>query len=241
MSAPTGFGDAAAGSRTAKRVLRSRDGSVHVTDERFNTVSHLVAACFALVGAALLLARATAGGDPWRIAGIGIYGLCLILLFASSALHHGIDGGPRINEALRTLDYDSVFLLIAGSVTALVVVLFPTVFGWTVLGSVWTVAILGIVLRSVWRRVPKYITNSLYIGLGWMTVLLAFAGADLPSGALVLMAAGGAVYTAGFVIFVVEKPNPWPGVFGFHELWHVLVVVGALLHYLVIYTYVLPA
>jgi len=97
------------------------------------------------------------------------------------------------------------------------------------------------VLRSVWRRVPKYITNALYIGLGWMTVLLAFAGADLPSGALVLMAAGGAVYTAGFVIFVVEKPNPWPGVVGFHELWHVLVVVGALLHYLLIYTYVLPA
>lgn len=223
-----------------KRVLRSRDGSVHVTDERFNTVSHLVAACFALVGAALLFARATAGGDPRTIAGIGIYGLCLILLFASSALHHGIDGGPRLNEALRTLDYDSVFLLIAGSVTALVVVLFPTVFGWTVLGSVWTVAILGIVLRSVWRRVPKYITNALYIGLGWMTVLLAFAGADLPSGALVLMAAGGAVYTAGFVIFVVEKPNPWPGVVGFHELWHVLVVVGALLHYLLIYTYVLP-
>jgi hemolysin III len=89
--------------------------------------------------------------------------------------------------------------------------------------------------------VPKYVTNTLYIAIGWMTVLLLGAAADLPWGALVLMAAGGIVYSAGFVIFVIEKPNPWPGVFGFHELWHLLVIVGALLHYLLIYFYVLPA
>jgi len=74
-----------------------------------------------------------------------------------------------------------------------------------------------------------------------MTVLLLGAASNLPVGALVLMAAGGAVYSIGFVIFVIEKPNPWPGVFGFHELWHLLVIIGALLHYLLIYLYVLPA
>jgi hemolysin III len=212
-----------------------------VTDERFNTVSHMVAACFALVGAGLLVAQAIVQGDPWKIVGLVVYGLSLVALFASSALHHGIDGSPQLNEVLRTLDYDSVFLLIAGSLTPLVLVLFRTVYGWTVLGAVWTIAALGIVLRSVWRRVPKHITNALYIALGWMTVLLVGAGVDVPVGALVLMAAGGLVYSAGFVIFVIEKPNPWPGVFGFHELWHLLVVGGAVLHYIVIYVYVLPA
>lgn len=220
---------------------RSRDGSVHVTDERFNAISHLAATCFALAGAGLLIAQAAVQGDPWKIVALGVYGLSLVALFASSALHHAINGSPRVNAVLRTLDYDSVFLLIAGSVTPLVLVLFRNVYGWSVLGAVWVIAASGIVLRSVWRQVPKYVTNTLYIVLGWMTVLLLGVASDLPPGALALMASGGVVYSAGFIIYVIEKPNPWPGVFGFHELWHLLVIIGALLHYLLIYFYVLPA
>lgn len=220
---------------------RSRDGSIHVTDERFNTASHLFGACVALAGAALLIAQAAAQAQPWKIVGMSLYGLSLVSLFVFSTLHHGLDRGPRVNEVLRTLDYDSVFFLIAGTVTPLVLVLFRTLYGWAVLGAVWVIAVLGIVLRSVWRHVPKYVTNTLYIALGWLTVLLVGADVTVQPGALVLMAAGGLVYTAGFVVFVIEKPNPRPGVFGFHELWHALVVVAALLHYLLIYLYVLPA
>lgn len=222
-------------------VPRSRDGSIHVTDERFNAISHLVGACFALVGAGLLIVQAGVQGDPWKLVGVGVYGASLLLLFVSSALHHGIDGSPRVNEVLRTLDYDSVFFLIAGTVTPLVLVLFRNPYGWTVLGAVWTIAVLGIVLRSVWRGVPKYVTNTLYIALGWMSVLLLGAAVSVPLGAMALMAAGGLVFSAGFVVFVVEKPNPLPGVFGFHELWHLMVVVASLLNYLLIYLYVLPA
>ena len=221
--------------------LRSRDGSLHVTDERFSTVSHLFAACFAVVGAALLVSQAAEQGDPWKVVGFSVYGLSVVTLFVSSTLHHGIDRGPRVNEVLRTLDYDSVFLLIAGSVTPLVLVLFRSTYGWTVLGAVWVIASVGIVLRSVLRQLPKYVTNTLYIALGWLPVLLVGAGASVPGGALALMASGGVVYSAGFVIFVVERPNPWPGVFGFHEIWHLMVVVAALLHYLLMYFYVLPA
>lgn len=222
-------------------VALSRDGSIHVTDERFNLVSHLAGACFALVGVGLLLAQASVQGDPWKIVALGIYGLSLVTLFVSSTLHHGIDGSPRLNEVLRTLDYDSVYLLIAGSLTPLVLVLFRNVYGWAVLGGVWTIAVLGIVLRSVWRQVPKYVTNTLYIALGWVTALLMGTAVDVPLGALALMAASGVVYTVGFVVYVIEKPNPRPGVFGFHELWHVLVIVAALLHYLLVYFYILPA
>ncbi len=219
----------------------SRDGSIHVTDERINTVTHLAASCFALVGSALLIAQAGAQGDVWKIVGFSVYAFSVLMLFVSSTLHHGIDRGPRVNELLRTLDYDSVFLLIAGSVTPLVLVLFRNTYGWAVLGAVWVIAAIGITLRSVLRTLPKYVTNTLYIVLGWMPVLLAGAGASLPFGAYALMAAGGVVYSVGFVLFVVEKPNPLPGVLGFHEIWHVLVVVGALLHYLLMYVYVLPA
>ncbi|MGB6022197.1 MAG: hemolysin III family protein, partial [Ornithinimicrobium sp.] len=219
---------------------RSKDGSVHVTNERFNTISHLFGACFALVGAGLLITQAAEQGDPWKIVGMSIYGLSLIMLFTTSSLHHGIDSSPRVNEALRTLDYDSVFFLIAGTVTPLVLVLVRNTYGWTVFGAVWAIAISGIVLRSVWRRVPKYITNTLYISLGWLTVVLIGGGVSLPIGALVLMAAGGLVYSVGFVIFVIEKPNPLPGVFGFHEVWHAMVLLAAFLHYIMMYFYVLP-
>ncbi|MGC1207886.1 MAG: hemolysin III family protein [Ornithinimicrobium sp.] len=218
----------------------SKDGSVHVTNERFNTVSHLFGACFALLGAGLLISQAAVQGDPWKIVGMSIYGLSLVMLFTTSSLHHGLDSSPRVNEALRTLDYDSVFFLIAGTVTPLVLVLVRNTYGWTVFGAVWAIAISGIVLRSVWRRVPKCITNTLYISLGWLTVALIGGGVSLPLGALALMAAGGLIYSVGFVIFVIEKPNPRPGVFGFHEVWHAMVLVAAFLHYLMVYFYVLP-
>ena len=218
----------------------SRDGSVHVTDERFNMLSHLVAACFAVVGAGLLVTQAAGRGDPWRIVGVSIYGLAIITLFAASTLHHGLDLGPRVNEALRTLDYDSVFFLIAGTLTPVVLVLYRTVYGWTVLGAVWVIAAAGITLRSVWRRTPKAVTNTLYIALGWMSVVLVGGGVSLPVGAMALLGAGGVVYSLGFVVYVIERPNPVPGRFGFHEIWHLLVIVGALLHYLLIYRYVLP-
>ena len=220
---------------------RSKDGSVHVTDERINTISHLAASCFALLGAALLISQASAQGDPWKIVGVSIYGLSLMSLFVFSTLHHGLDASLRVNELFRTLDYDSVFFLIAGTMTPLVLVLFRTVYGWTVLGAIWAIAVLGIVLRSVHRTVPKYVTNTLYIALGWLTVALMGAGVSLPITAFALMAAGGLVYSGGFVVFVIEKPNIKPGVFGFHELWHLLVILAALLHYLLVYFYVLPA
>ncbi|MFK5634904.1 MULTISPECIES: hemolysin III family protein [unclassified Ornithinimicrobium] len=220
---------------------RSRDGSIHVTDERFNTVSHIVGACFALAGAALLVTQAAEQGDPWKVVGFSVYGFSLVTLFVSSALHHGLDRGETFNDVLRTLDYTSVFLLIAGTVTPLVLVLFRTTYGWTVFGVVWAIAVLGIVMRSVWRQLPKYVTNTLYISLGWLTVLLVGGDVTLPWGALGLMAAGGVVYSVGFVVFVLERPNPRPGVFGFHELWHAMVVAAAALHFLLMYFYVLPA
>src|SRR5690606_40857436 len=109
----------------------------------------------------------------------------MILLFSASALHHGIDGSPRTNQVLRTLDYAAVFTLIAGTVTPLVLVVFRNTFGWTVLGAVWVIAIAGIVVRSVFPQLPKYVTSTLYIVLGWIPVLL--------------VASGGLAYSLGFV------------------------------------------
>ncbi|MFK5583113.1 MULTISPECIES: PAQR family membrane homeostasis protein TrhA [unclassified Serinicoccus] len=218
---------------------RSRDGSIHVTDERINTISHLIGSCFAVLSAAVLLSEAGAAGDPWTIVGLSIYCASLVTLFVCSTLHHGLDRSPRTNDILRTLDYTSVFFLIAGTVTPIVLVLARNTFGWAVLGTVWGVAVLGIAARSVWMDLPKWVTNTLYIVLGWMPVVLVFGGLTLPLGALLLMGAGGILYSVGFVVFIVERPNPVPGVFGFHEIWHLMVMAAAALHVVLMYGYIL--
>ncbi|CAN5166570.1 hemolysin III family protein [soil metagenome] len=219
--------------------LLSKDGSIHVTNEQINTISHLVGICLTILGAALLIVQSGAQGDVWKIVGLSIYSLALLNLFVFSTLHHGINGSPRLNEVLRTFDYVSVFGLIAGTVTPLVLVHFRDPYGWAVLSAVWTIAIGGIVLRSVHRSLPKYITNTLYIVLGWLPVALIVDSPQLPFSALVLLAMGGVIYSVGFLIFVIEKPNIKPGIFGFHELWHLLVVLAAAIHYFLMYCYVL--
>jgi hemolysin III len=218
----------------------SRDGSIHVTNELINTVSHLAAACLALLGAVLLIAQASADGQPWKIVGFSIYGLSLLSLFIFSTLHHGIDHSPKVNQRLRALDYSAVYGLIAGTVTPIVLGVDRNTIGWSVLGVVWTVAIIGITLRLALKHLPAYVSNTLYIVLGWMPIVLIAAGTTFPSAAILLLVVGGIFYSVGFVCYVLQKPNLKPGVFGFHEVWHFFVVIAALLQYLFMYLYILP-
>ena len=218
----------------------SKDGSPYITDERVNTITHLVGMCFALLGTLLLVVPAILQKDVWKIISFSLYGFSLLSLFTFSTLHHGLNGGPRLTSVMRTFDYNAVFLLIAGTTTPLALLLYRDVVGSIVLSTVWTIAILGIVLRSVFRTLPKYVTNTLYITLGWLPVSLLLYDNRLQPAALVLLALGGITYTLGFIVFASEKPNFVPGIFGFHELWHVLVLVGAGLHFWCMCAFMLP-
>jgi hemolysin III len=130
------------------------------------------------------------------------------------------------------------YLLIAGSITPLILVRGRNPLGWSIFGTVWAIAIVGIILRALYHQLPKFITNTLYIVLGWLAAFVVAADLHLPLGGYILLILGGLIYSIGFIVFVVEKPNPLPGVFGFHELWHCFVIFGALCHYLLFYFYV---
>jgi hemolysin III len=220
----------------------SKDGSVHVTDERVNTITHMAAAVFALFGCVLLIAKAGEAEKPWHIVAFSVYGVGLVGLFVSSALHHGIDGSERTRRALRTLDYAWIFVLIAATFTPICLVLLRGVVGWTTFGVVWGVGLLGIALK-VWRPgMPKWVTNTLYLALGWLGLFVAWPLSEAVSlTGIVLLAAGGVLYTAGGAMYAMEKPNPVPGFFGFHEIWHLFVIAGAFAHFLFMYACVLPA
>lgn len=222
--------------------LRSRDDSAYKTDEVVNTSTHLAAACFALLGGVLLVAQAASTGKVTAIIAFTIYSLSLLSLFVFSTLHHGLNARERVSHVMRTFDYLSIFVLIAGTTTPIALLVYHNLFGWSVLAVVWVITAIGITLRAVYKTLPKYVTSTLFIVLGWLpAILVFFGGVSLPLGGLVLLMAGGLIYSAGLVLFALEWPNPIPGKFGFHEIWHIMVVIAALCHYLFMYIYVLPS
>jgi len=221
---------------------RSKDGSKHVTDEIINTVTHTAGAAFSLLGMVFLIVQSSISGNIWQIVGFSVYGASLFLLFLASAFHHGIDGSEKLNAFFRLFDYLSIFILIAGTYTPLCIVLSRDSWGWSTFGVVWLLAAAGITIKAVFPSIPKWFTNTLYICMGWIGVVLIFHVFPIIgiSGMLLLLI-GGLFYSVGAVIFYIEKPNPVPGKFGFHEIWHLFVLCGAIAHYLFMFFIVMPA
>jgi len=221
----------------------SRDHSVHVTDEVFNSASHLMAAMLSLLGMVVLVSQSSAQGAPWKIVSFSIYGLSLVGLFTCSFLHHSINSTPRVMEALRIADYCAIYPLISGSFTPMCLVFFhDSTVGWTFFGVVWALSIFGMVLTiTQFQKVPKWMSMTIYVTLGWLGAFISIPlYTKVGFGGIALLAVGGAFYTIGGVAFTIEKPNPWPGKFGFHEIWHVFVIFGAATHWLLMFLYVLP-
>lgn len=221
----------------------SRDGSVHVTDEVFNAASHLAASILSLLGTALLVVESSAQVEPWKIVSFSIYGASLINLFVMSTLHHGIIGSRRVEYLLRMLDYLAIYPLIAGTFTPLCLVYYHNdPLGWIFFGTVWFVALVGMgATLTCFTKIPKWMSTTIYITLGWLGAIMSYWLITVMtiSGVMWLLL-GGIFYTVGGYVFTTENPNPIPGKFGFHEIWHVAVVLGALSHYILMYFYVLP-
>lgn len=223
----------------------SKDGSIHVTDEIFSTISHMLGAMLALFGMVVLIVGASMQGNPWKIVSFSLYGASLFCMFLFSTLHHGINASHKTEELFRLFDYIAIFPLIAGTYTPLCLVTLRKSqswlpYAWSIFGVVWFLAIFGIVIKSVMPWLPKWVTTVIYVGMGWIGAILVIPiYQQLGLIPALLIAVGGVFYTVGSLIFFVEKPNPIEGRFGFHEIWHIFVILGALPHYLVMLFYVL--
>jgi hemolysin III len=218
-------------------VVKSRDGSKHITDERINTITSLVGSMLSILLTSVMLQRVLVSEWRWyELAAMAVYGLGLINLFVMSTLHHGLRVGQRAESVLRTLDYLAIFWLIAGTVTATVAYALPNATGIAVLAATWTLAVTGIALKASIPKLERHITNTLFIALGWLpaSLLIILEGSRFSLGEMLALAAGGLLYSVGFVIYVTERPNPRPGLFGFHEIWHILVVVASQIHAILI-------
>jgi hemolysin III len=196
---------------------------------RLRGVLHQYAFFAAIVGGVALLLIAP---TPRTRAAAALYALALAACFGASAAYHRIEWSARVRPWMRRLDHSMIFVLIAGTYTPFAAAVFSRTLALVVLPIVWGGAVLGLVFKLVWLDAPRGLVALLYIALGWVGVagvpqMLGRAGV----GATILVALGGVLYTAGAVTYALKRPNPWPRVFGFHELFHAAVVAAAAVQY----------
>jgi hemolysin III len=190
---------------------------------------HLGAFVVAAPAAVALVAVATSPGARWAAT---VYGTTLLVLFGTSAAYHRLGRTLRSQALLRRLDHAAIYLLIAGSYTPVGVVAIGGWVGWTIVAVVWVAASTGVALKLGWFDAAQMVGGALYLVLGWLAVL-AFPQllSHVSDVALVLLVAGGLAYTCGAVVLARRRPDPAPRVFGYHEVWHSLVIVAAACHY----------
>jgi hemolysin III len=233
------------GARTAagERVADARTATAEFIERqkpRLRGVSHQWAFFVSLVaGAALVLAAPTARATL----AAAIYAVSLSALLGVSALYHRVNWvRPAARRWMRRLDHSMIFLLIAGTTTPFCLLVMSEPLASALLVAVWAGAVAGIVVELVWVEAPKWVTTIVYLAVGWIGAFgfpAVVVTAGIGAGALI--AVGGVLYTAGAIVYARQRPDPSPATFGYHEIFHVLVIAAAIAHFAAIALYALPA
>ena len=215
------------------------DGLVPLPKPRLRGVLHQWAFFAALVIGAVLVIVAPTGRGTLAAA---IYATSVASLFGVSALYHRINWASPARRWMRRLDHTMIFVLIAGSYTPFALLVLDEPLATVILVGVWAGAAAGSVMNLVWIDAPKWLVAVTYVLLGWVAVA-AFPGLldELGVTATALVSAGGVLYTLGAVVYALQRPDPVPAVFGYHEVFHLLVIAAAALQYAVVAFFVLPS
>jgi len=202
--------------------------------ERFSCYSHLIGALAAVVGLVVLLSATWGRWDYLWVC--LIYGLGIINLFASSALYHAYKRKENENNIWRKLDHVAIFIMIAATFTPIMYIYTDGVWQWSIILAQWILVGLGVGFKLFYLHAPRILSPVIYMLMGWMAVIpfrqLWFLMTPV---SLILLVSGGIAFSIGAAIYTVKKPNPYPGIFGFHEIFHLFILLGALLHFFVVY------
>ena len=201
--------------------------------ERFNALTHLIGALFALSGAVVLVVLAAWSGDAWKVVSFAIYGATLVMLYSISTLYHSLRGRPKI--VFRKLDHQTIYLLIAGSYTPFCLVTLRGPWGWSLFGTVWGMAALGMLQELRPRNEARILSVVIYVVMGWIALiaLVPLLQALGPAGCA-WVAAGGLFYTIGIVFDALDTRLKHA-----HGVWHLFVIAGSATHYFAILSFVL--
>ena len=198
-------------------------------EEIINSITHGIGALLSIVALIILIIVAGRHGDIWHLVSFSIYGSTLILLYLSSTLYHSFSN-PKIKNLFARFDHISIFLLIAGTYTPILLTSIRGVWGWTLFGIIWGMALTGAIIRSIYLHKFRKLMVAIYLVMGWMAVV---AGKQiylsLPSISLTFLVLGGVAYSIG-VIFYMWRSLPYG-----HGIWHLFVLAGSILHFFAIY------
>lgn len=202
-------------------------------------LTHCIGAFLAVIGLIILIDTALNPLRPWHLVTYTVFGLGMIALYTVSTLYHWLPLSENGTRVLRKMDHMMIFVLIAATYTPFCLIPLRGPWGWSIFGTVWGLAALGIVFKIFWIDAPRWLTAGMYVCMGWVALVGIWPLVNtLPAGALAWLVGGGLFYTLGAVIYACKRPDPWPGRFGFHEIFHVLVMLGSMCFFWAVYTYV---
>lgn len=209
--------------------------------EPFNSLSHLLGAIMGLVGLVLMLNKATgAESNLLTLAAITIFGVSMVLLYSASAIYHWVIGKVQHIQYLRRLDHSMIYILIAGTYAPFCLITLNNTAGYVLFTIITTLAFSGILFKMIWFNCPRWVSTAIYIGMGWMIIFLAPSLADsLGTVGLFYLILGGVAYTIGGVIYGVKPNISFIKKLGFHEIFHLFILLGTLCHFICVYVFVL--
>jgi hemolysin III len=207
--------------------------------EPMNGLTHFIGVILSVIGTIVLINLSLHPYKPYHIISFGIFGFGMILLYTTSTLYHWLKLSKAGIKKLRKADHIMIFIYIAASYTPICILALRGSFGQSVLAVVWCVAIGGIIIKIFWMSAPRWLSTFIYVLMGWLAVIVIYPLLNILSlEAFVWLFVGGLSYTIGAVIYALKKPNPFPGLLGFHEIFHLFVLIGTTSHFWLMYKYI---
>ncbi|MBU0481142.1 MAG: hemolysin III family protein [Proteobacteria bacterium] len=214
------------------RISTDPDRNQSSGEELSNTISHGAALVAALVGTPFIISNAVRSEDAWSVVGASIFSATIILLYLASALYHLLPAG-KAKRIFRVIEHSAIFLLIAGTYTPFTLGVLRGVWGWTLFGIIWGIALIGVTLKVFVKGSHPVLSTILYLSMGWVIVIaIKPLLAGMPMEGFLWLLAGGLSYTAGVYFYVTD----WRFHYG-HFIWHLFVITGTVCHYFAVFRY----
>ncbi len=204
-----------------------------------NGFTHFIGIIFAVIATILLLDISLNPYKPYHFISFSVFGFGMIMLYTTSTLYHWLKLSDAGIMKLRRADHIMIFIYIAATYTPVCIVALKGTLGWSLLIAVWFVALVGVIIKIFWMNAPRWLSTFIYILMGWLAVIVIYPLVNaIQIGALIWLSIGGLFYTIGAVIYALKKPDPYPGILGFHEIFHLFVLLGTFSHFWMIYKYI---
>ncbi|WP_280771421.1 PAQR family membrane homeostasis protein TrhA [Salipaludibacillus daqingensis] len=209
--------------------------------EPINGLTHLAGAILSFAALLAMVVKVSMeGAAPLDLTAVIIFGLSLILLYAASATYHMVMASDRVIAFFRKMDHSMIYILIAGTYTPFCLIALNGVTGWVLFGIISTLAMMGVIFKMVWFDCPRWLSTSIYIAMGWLVIFfISPLSGVLEAEGLLLLIVGGVLYTIGGVIYGLKPRWLQMKHLGFHEIFHIFILLGSFAHFLSVFFYVL--